>query len=191
MTIRVARYAVLSERRKTVWQTAARHGCFAMLPLGLTAYVWWFAAVHHSFAVDFNHAFWPAGRMVLDGNSPYVATSSALIKQGVAFVYPAPGAALFAGFAWLPHAIAAVLFTTLCICGALGVLWMVGVRDWRLFGLVLLWPPVISGWQTANLSLIIAFPPAAAWRLRARPMASGLIVGLLVSVKVFAWPLGI
>ena len=85
MTTRVARYAVLSERRKAVWQTAARHGCFAMLPLGLTAYVWWFAAVHHSFAVDFNHAFWPAGRMVLDGNSPYVATSSALIKQGVAF----------------------------------------------------------------------------------------------------------
>jgi hypothetical protein len=151
----------------------------------------WFAAAHHSFAVDFNAAFWPAGHRILDGISPYVSADSVLVKRGVAFVYPAPGAIFFAAFAWIPHAAAGVLFTMLSICAALGVLWIVGVRDWRLFGLVLLWPPVISGWQTANLSLLIAFGIAVAWRLRDRPMAVGVVVGLLVSLKVFVWPLGL
>lgn len=187
----LASHGLLSSRRLEVWRAAGRHGCFAMVPVGLTAYILWFAATHHSFAVDFDHAFWRAGHEVLDGISPYVGTTSPLVRGGAAFVYPAPGALLFAAFSWMPHVAADVLFTAVCIAAALGILWVLGVRDWRLYGVVLLWPPVISGWQTANLSLLIAFGIALAWRLRERPVAAGVLVGLLVSLKVFIWPLGL
>jgi hypothetical protein len=98
---------------------------------------------------------------------------------------------VFAAFAWLPHVVGDVAFTALSLGAALGALWILGVRDWRLYGLALLWPPVISGWQTANVSLVIAFGVAAVWRLRERPIASGVTLALLVSVKVFVWPLGL
>jgi hypothetical protein len=181
----------LSPARAALWRMAGRHAFFGLVPVGFTLYICWFAGVHHAFAVDFHYAFWPAGREILRGASPYVATTSPLVRAGVAFVYPAPGGLVFAAFAWLPHVVGDVAFTALSLGAALGALWILGVRDWRLYGLALLWPPVISGWQTANVSLVIAFGVAAVWRLRERPIASGVTLALLVSVKVFVWPLGL
>lgn len=53
----------------------------------------------------------------------------------------------------------------------------------------MLWPPVISGWQTANVSLLLAFGIALAWRYRDRPIVSGALVGVMISLKLFLWPL--
>jgi alpha-1,2-mannosyltransferase len=181
----------LSSERARVWGMAVRHACFGLVPFGFTLYIGWVAVKHHSFAIDFHYAFWPAGQKVLHGLTPYVATTSPLVKDGVAFVYPAPGALLFAVLALIPHALADVIFTAISLVAATGVLWILRIRDWRLYGLILLWPSVLSGWQTANLSLLIAFGIAAVWRLRDRPRASGAIVGLLVALKMFAWPLGL
>jgi hypothetical protein len=190
-TVAKPRSGWLSSERARVWGMAARHACFGLVPVGFTLYICWVAIRHHSFAIDFHYAFWPAGQKVLHGVTPYVATSSPLVKDGVAFVYPAPGALLFAVLALVPHALADVIFTAISLAAAIGVLWILRVRDWRLYGLILLWPSVLSGWQTANLSLLIAFGIAAAWRLRDRPLPTGVIVGLLVSLKVFVWPLGL
>ncbi len=66
---------------------------------------------------------------------------------------------------------------------------MLGVRDWRVYGVTLLWPPVMSGWQTANVSLLLAFGIAIAWRYRDRPVTSGVTIGIIVAIKLFLWPL--
>ena len=34
-------------------------------------------------------------------------------------------------------------------------LWVLAVRDWRIYGVTLLWPPVIDAYQTANLTLAL------------------------------------
>ena len=55
---------------------------------------------------------------------------------------------------------------------ALAILFVLGVRDWRCYGLVLLWPPVISAIQTGNVTLWFALALALAWRFRDRTLAS-------------------
>jgi hypothetical protein len=170
---------------------AAEHALFGVVPVLFSLWYCSHAVSHHSFAIDFHNAFWPAGQRVLHGVSPYVATSNAAVTHGVAFVYPAAGALLFAVLALLPHTAADVVFTVGSLAAALGTLRLLGVRDWRLYGLTALWPAVTSGWQTANLTLLLVLGVAAAWRLRGRPAACGAMVAVVVSLKVFLWPLGL
>jgi hypothetical protein len=175
--------------RREVWSRAATHALCGIAPVFFTFYMIVFAASHHGFAYDFDRAFWPAGARVLHGLTPYSSPTSFAATHGFAFVYPAPGALLFAAFAWMPRVAADVLFTVICIAAALGTLRILGVRDWRVYGVTMLWAPVISGWQTANLSLLLALGIAVAWKYRDRPVVAGVAVGLMVSLKLFLWPL--
>jgi Glycosyltransferase family 87 len=172
-----------------VWKRPATHALCFVAPAVFTVYMIWFSVAHHAFAYDFDRAFWPAGQRVLDGVTPYASPTSFAATHGFAFVYPAPGAFLFAAFASVPRGVADVLFTAICIAAAFGALRVLNVRDWRVYGVMMLWPPVISGWQTANLSLLLALGMAVAWRGRDRPVVSGSVVGLVISLKLFLWPL--
>jgi hypothetical protein len=187
----VSREASTVSPRRAVWGLAAQHALFAVVPVVFTIYMCVYSASHNAFAIDFHNAFWPAGRRVLDGLTPYASPQSNAVASGVAFVYPAVGALLFAALAWIPHGLADVLFTIASLAAVLAALRVLGVRDWRLYGLAALWPAVVSGWQTANVSLLLVLGVAIAWRLRDKPAAAGIVVALVVSVKVFLWPLGL
>ncbi len=143
----------------------------------------WYPA--HDFALDFQAWYWPSAQRLLDGSSPYAPSPL------LALNYPAPAALLFAPFALLPHAAAGWIFTALVLAAVPACLWLLGVRDWRIYGIVFLWQPVIVGWQTANISLLLALGLAACWRLRDRPWAVGSLLALLVCVKLFPLPVGI
>ena len=180
---------LLTPARREVWSRAATHALCGIAPVFFTLYMIVFSVHHHGFAYDFDRAFWPAGARVLHGLTPYASPTSFAATHGIAFVYPAPGALLFAAFAWMPRDVADVLFTAISIGAALGTLRILGVRDWRVYGLTMLWAPVISGWQTANLTLLLALGIAVAWRYRERALVAGAMVGLIVSLKLFLWPL--
>lgn len=139
----------------------------------------------NGFAIDFRYAFWPAGRHVLDGTSPF---PQVIDFDRLPFVYPAPAALLFAPFAELPRPVAEALFTLLLAGALVLALRLCRVRDPRCYLLALLWAPVISALQTANLSLLLALGLAAVWRLERRPLAAAAIAACLVSLKVFLWP---
>jgi hypothetical protein len=139
----------------------------------------------HLFAVDFNGWFWPAGFRVLQGLSPYKLP----VLQ--AFHYPAVGALLFVPFSLLPRAIGSWLFTSLVLSSLPATLRVLRVRDWRVYAVVMLWQPVVFGWQTANISLLVVLGVAAAWRLRDGPKAAGAILPVLISVKLFLIPLAV
>ena len=66
---------------------------------------------------------------------------------------------------------------------ALAVPWVLGVRDWRCYGLLLLWPPVIWSIQTGNVTLWFALAAAIAWRLRDRPFGSSASIGLMLAAN--------
>jgi alpha-1,2-mannosyltransferase len=162
---------------------------FAVVPILLTG--WSIAVTFHNVdmrAVDFHHEFWPAARRLLDGQSPY-DSSWQRVGAGVAFPYPALTAAAFVPFAFLPLGLADGLYTALNLTAIVLTLVVLGVRDWRVFGLVLLWAPVAAAWQSANLTLLFALGLAGVWRTRNRPLLSGLLVAVLVSVKPFVWPI--
>ena len=77
------------------------------------------------------------------------------------------------------------------LCAAtVATLFLVGVRDWRCFGIVFLWPPVLSAIQeTGNVTLFLGLAGALAWRYRDHAGASAASIGVAVAVKLFLWPL--
>lgn len=191
----VARDAATTRRRRPMasLEVALRQVMsvllFAIAPVLLIA-VSVYALVGHGFAIDFHGQFWPAGRRVLDGLSPYDLGWQD-IEHDVAFPYGAIPALLFAPFALLPHALADAVFTGLCIAALPLTLRLLGVRDWRVYGIVFLWQPVLSAWATANVTLLLGLGLALMWRHRERSFVTGLLFALLVSIKFFVWPLAI
>jgi hypothetical protein len=80
-------------------------------------------------------------------------------------------------------------FALLGLAAFAAALFVVGVRDWRVYGVVALWPPVYLEPGLAHLTPLICLLFAATWRTREARALPGLIVGLAVAVKLFAWPL--
>jgi Glycosyltransferase family 87 len=67
---------------------------------------------------------------------------------------------------------------------------VLGIRDWRLYGLVMLLEPVVIGWETANITLPLCLGVAVIWRCRDHRLIPGATLGLLIAIKLFFWPLG-
>jgi hypothetical protein len=173
-----------------IWSDPPERGR-KVLELGLCSLilVWVFTADvirRNAFATDFHYAFWPAARHVLEGTSPY---SSVIDFGRLPFVYPAPAAVLLSPFGLLPRSIADVLFTALLVAAAVLALRLCRVQDWRCYGVALLWAPVFSAVQAANITVLLALGLAVLWRLRDRTLPVAATVALLVAVKIFLWPL--
>lgn len=149
------------------------------------------ALVHsHSLAVDFRSGPWVAGHSLFAGHSPYLPANSPGLS-GIAFVYPAVAAVLLAPFSLLAQGAAGMTFTALSIAAILLTLRVLEVKDWRVYGVCLLWPPVIAGWETANVTLVLGLGIAFLWRYRSHPVVAGALVAVLVSLKPFLWPLAL
>lgn len=141
-------------------------------------------------AFDFRFAYTAAGHRVLDGETPYLWTAAQFHAE-LGFVYPALSALLFAPLSLLPKGFGAVLVTMVCVGLVPATLWVLRVRDWRAYGVALMWMPFYSGWMTANESLFLMFGVACAWRCREHPLVCGLLVAAMISLKPLVWPLAL
>ncbi len=141
-------------------------------------------------AFDFRHAYWTAGHRLLAGADPYTWTH-AQVDRGVAFVYPALSAVMFAPLALMPRHFGAVLFTFVSIAMTPATLWMLRVRDWRVYAITMLWLPVFAAWQTANETTFLVFGVACLWRYRDNPRIAALITVVEISLKPLMWPLAV
>lgn len=154
-------------------------------PLWILAY----SALTGRFALDFRHAFLPAAHAVLHGHSPYSALGSRALAQGTAFLYPPLAAYLLAPFTVLPPVVAETLAVALAAIAVPVALRVLGVRDWRSYGVCFLWWPTLIAVQTGNLTLPMLAGLALVWRYRNRPLVAALAAGLVIALKVFFWPL--
>ncbi len=127
-------------------------------------------------AYDARTGYLPLARRLLDGESPYPAGN-----------YPPLGFSLFVPFTEIPRP--EVLLTILMVAAVPAVLFALGIRDWRCYGAVFLWAPVISAIQTSNLTLPLALACALAWRWRDRPLPAGAALGLSIAAKLITAPL--
>ena len=76
-----------------------------------------------------------------------------------------------------PPGVADWLATALVLAALVAALWLLDVRDWRVYGVVLLWPSMIEAVQTANASLPLTLLVALMWRYRDRAAIAGLALG--------------
>jgi alpha-1,2-mannosyltransferase len=159
---------------------------FAVLPLALVPAL--LHAAGHDYLWDFRKELLPAGRALLDGDSPYPHSLSEL-KSHANYVYPPLAAALLAPLTWLPQALAEGIFVALSLAAPALALWLLRVRDWRCYGIVYLWPPLLGGVSLGTLSPLLALAVAAAWRWRHSAAALGATLTGAAVVKLFLWPL--
>ena len=156
-----------------------------LIPLISVPVLAMFMMHEHTFASDFNGWYWPSGWRFWHGLSAYTQ------PYPHALYYPAAGQLVFVPFALLGRSAAGVIFTLITVAAIPAMLGVAGVKDWRLYGLVMLFEPVVLGWKTANISLVLCLGVALIWRWRDHRVRPGLVLGLLIAVKLLFWPLGI
>ncbi len=164
---------------------------------GLIPLVWLGAlVVHQSFLESTNlpdyfdfHTFWSAGRAVLDGRSAYPPANTSVLAHERSFVYPAPAALVMVPFALLPFAVSATIFALLLIVSLPVALRIVGVRDWRCYGIAMVSGPLFLAVTLDAISPLLVIPLALVWRYRDRRLVAASALAAAVMLKVFLWPL--
>jgi hypothetical protein len=167
----------------------------AVLLLGITPVVLYLALFRLGIdetrlAWDFHHELYPQAELMLDGADPYPRPGFDP-AEGNNFVWPPFAAFLVAPLTPLPVAAADVVMALAGLaCFALA-LSIVGVRDWRVYGVVALWPPVYLEIGLSHLTPVVAVLLALAWQLRERRLGPGVAAGLAIGLKLFVWPLAL
>lgn len=142
-----------------------------------------------SLADDFHHEIYPQAELMLDGENPYPDPSYE--PRGANFIWPPAVVYALSPLTLLPPTAADVVMVVFGLaCFALA-LWTVGVRDWRVYGVVALWPEVASEMRVAHLTAPLSLLAALAWRHRRSVVAPGIAVGVATALKFLAWPMAI
>jgi Glycosyltransferase family 87 len=164
-------------------------GVFVLFPLVLVLGDGIDAVTSGSLGIDFRHAFWPAGRAILEGHTPYPPVDATVLAHGTSFVYPPIVAIALAPVALLPAAVATGIALLATIAALAGALWILNVREWRCYGAAAASPAVLGCVQTAALSGLLALAIAVAWRYRATGPVALVLVAAAIAAKLFLWPL--
>jgi hypothetical protein len=145
--------------------------------------------VGHGIATDFKNTFYPAGEAILHGRSPYPHPTDDVVALGRAYVYPPLAALATTPLSALPLTTAEVVVLALLVAAIVLTLWILGVRDWRCYGIVFLWPPFLAAVKTGNITALLALAAALTWRYRDRPVLAGASLGISLAAKLLLWPL--
>jgi hypothetical protein len=152
-----------------------------------------FAAVgsdrHDALAWDFRATYYPAAEAVVNGSSPYPDDVDGVLDERTVYAYPPQLAFVIAPLTALPIDVAAVVAMLASLAALMGAIALVGVRDIRCFATLILWAPGWNALEMANVSALLALLLALAWRSRAAPLSLATALAVMVSIKLFLWPL--
>lgn len=171
-------------------RTATAVVLFGLLPVW-ALYLIFANAAGDGKVTDFENAFYPAAEAILEGTSPYSAPDDPQLAAGTEYVYPPLTALVSVPFTAVSVEAAGLLVMALLVVAVVGILWVLGIRDWRCYGLAFLWPPVISAMQTGNVTIPLALGAALVWRYRDHARVAGGSLGLTLATKLFLWPLAL
>ena len=152
------------------------------LALALAAY-----AGDDRLALDFHHELYRQAEAVVEGHDAYERPDADLSDRSN-FLWPMAAVLPVVPLTTISPGAADWLATMLVLASLVAALLVLRVRDWRVYGIVLLWPSVIEAVQTANASLPLTLLVALAWRYRDRATIAGAARGYGVAVKLFLWP---
>lgn len=166
------------------WELAV----FLWIPLIL--YVVVFASeLHLAGSLKDWEIFRAAAHSVVHGHSPFPPATTAALAHGDRYVYPPVTALLLAPLAFFPVAAGKALFLVLALGCVLLALRVLGVRDWRCYGLALLTAPVLDTLTLGAISSMLLLGVALVWRYRDRAVVAGVVTAGTAVAKLFVWPL--
>jgi Glycosyltransferase family 87 len=160
----------------------------ALAPVVAVVVMFLIAIDSDSLALDFQNEIYPESKALLAGELEFPGPHADL-SQGSNHIWPPLVAMLAAPLTLLPVDAANVVVALAGLVSFALALWIVGVRDWRVFGAAALWAPVTGEMRTAHLTLFLCLLIAVAWRMRRARYAAGLAIGLVISLKFLLWPL--
>ena len=147
--------------------------------------LWW---TDPSVRLDFR-TIWPsfssAAGSILHGHSPYA------FRADATYAYPPLVAVLAAPLHPLSAGVATLLWTLLSLAAIAAALWLLGLRDWRCYALVAVYPITRSAVDLGTIGPFLLLAVAVAWRWRDHVAAAGAAAGAAVALKLFLWPLGV
>jgi alpha-1,2-mannosyltransferase len=168
------------------WEVA----CFLWIPTLVVGFTGWYELHNRETLGDFP-IFRAAAKAVLHGHSPYAVPSPAALAKFDTFVYPPAAAFMFSPFALMPYSSAKVAMLALSLASVLVALRLLGVRDWRCYGLALISTPVVNSIALGAFSSYLLLGAAVTWCYRDREALSGFVSALTATSKLFLWPLGV
>jgi hypothetical protein len=163
---------------------------FAVLPVVVAIGMFATARSTDSLAADFKAELYPEAKLLLDWTNPFPGPD-AVLENGHNLIWPPVAAFLVSPLTALPAGAANWAIALIGIGCSLLSLWIVGVRDWRVYGLFALWPQVIGEIRVSHLTPVLCVLLAVAWRYRDVRFAPGVALGLAGAIKFFLWPLGV
>jgi glycosyl transferase family 87 len=185
---RPAESPLLSAPTRSGLRLAADKVLFGALPpVVLTLLLIARFAIGKHFGFDYK-PLWQASHHLFHGESPYPPPHASALRDEQQFVYPPIAAVMAAPLAVFPFIVAAILFAAIEVFATVLTLRILGVRDWRCYGLALLWLPVIENILIGSISSLLALGLAVAWRYRDTRWAAPFVIAAVITAKVFLWP---
>jgi hypothetical protein len=174
---------------------------YGVAPIVVTVAVLGASLVTGPFLYDFRGGLYDAGNHILHGDSPYQVAfldrQAAIQRAGgnpqtviSVPVYPAFPLVAAVPFSILPYRVAGILFSLLSIAALMGAFRLLGVTDWRCYGVACLSWPVLHGFVLGAVTPLLMLGAALAWRYRHRMVAPALAVAAIVAIKLFPIMLG-
>ncbi|MFZ0342693.1 MAG: glycosyltransferase family 87 protein [Gaiellaceae bacterium] len=133
--------------------------------------------------------FRTAAHSIAHGRSPFPPATPAALAHGDKYVYPPVTALLLAPLAFFPVVAGTALFLLVALGCVLLALRLLGVSDWRCYGLAVLTAPVVDTLSLGAISSMLLLGVALVWRYRDRPAVAGAVTAATAVAKLFVWPL--
>ena len=180
------------------WRSQTRRAVqrIAYTLLVLATLIWTYADIRwgyqsNAMAFDFRGTPRDPATAIIHGHSPYPAPNESAVDVGNPAYYPPLLMLLVAPLTYLPWTIGAAIWTALLIAAVLGILYVLDVRDWRCYALALISAPVVTDLLWGNVTLLLAFVVALAWRWRRHPYRCAVLIGICIAAKFFLWPVAL
>jgi hypothetical protein len=163
---------------------------FAVLPALVAVAMFSVARTDHSLSVDFHNELYPEAKKLLDWENPFPPPGSA-VWYGHNLIWPPVAAFLVAPFTLLSPGGADWAVALVGLACFMASLRIVGVHDWRVYGVFAMWPQVIGEIRVSHLTPFLCVLLALVWRYRDARFVPGIALGLAGAIKFFLWPVGI
>ena len=134
---------VSGDRARSALVTAVSVVAFGLAPVAALLLMLEVGLDTGTLADDFHHELYPQAEEMLAGRNPYPPPDFELTPKNP-FVWPPAAAFLVAPLTALSVGTASVVMAVLGLVCMAAALWIVGLRDWRVYGLTALWPQVAA-----------------------------------------------